>query len=133
MIVPIHSDNNKNRILYISHLIERKDITLAIVDDHNDMRETIAEQMNNFGFNVIMTANNGERILQQLDTEKQLPDVCIMDLNMPVMDGFAAIEGIRQKGLPIGVVAISMNNTPKQVQKAIDAGADGFFLTKPNH
>ncbi len=54
------------------------------------------------------------------------PDVIIMDLEMPVMDGLTAISRIRQLKIPTRIVALSVHTDPKDVERALAAGADSF-------
>lgn len=101
-------------------------ITLAVVDDHDGMRSALADMMNRMGFFVTIFASDGKDFFQQLDEVREIPKVCLMDLHMPVMDGFSAIAEIRRRNLPIGIVAHSMNNLKVQIVKAMEAGADLF-------
>ncbi len=61
-------------------------ITVAVVDDNALIRESVKFRLNSLGYNVVMEAENGQEFLDKLHVGKT-PDVCVLDINMPVMDG----------------------------------------------
>ena len=94
---------------------------ILVVDD-NQINLTIAKKvLTNVGINV-KTVQNGQQALDIL--EQETFDAVLMDIQMPVMDGYTATRHIRNnpklKGLPI--VAMSANVMTSDVQKALDAG-----------
>ena len=105
----------------------------VLVTDDNPTNRMVAELiMNSIGAEVVC-AENGQ---QALDAVEQLPfDVVLMDLQMPVLDGLAAIRAIREreaaKGLPrVPVVVVSANVMREQLDESSAAGADDH-LGKP--
>jgi two-component system chemotaxis sensor kinase CheA len=78
----------------------------------------------------LISAYNGEEALEAANRE--LPDIILMDLRMPVMDGFESIQQLksdtRTKGIPILAVTAQAMNQDKE--SSLEAGADGF-VTKP--
>ena len=104
-------------------------IRVLIVDDIDETRENI-QRLLQFDLNieVVGTARNGKEAIQTAQQIK--PDVVIMDINMPDMDGITATEAIRQKIPYAQVVILSVQADPNYMRRAMLAGARDF-LTKP--
>lgn len=100
---------------------------VLVVDDAPFMRMMLKEILSSDGHNIIQ-ATNGEECLTILETTPI--DTCILDINMPVMDGMQALEIIKQKYPQIKVIMLSAQCTEDTVQKALLFGADGF-VAKP--
>ncbi|MBZ0164895.1 MAG: response regulator [Notoacmeibacter sp.] len=100
---------------------------ILTVDDSRTMREMLRHCLTNAGFEVV-TAEHGEDGLQKL--EESLPDVIITDINMPVMDGFQFIEGVRampnRSRLPI--LVLSTESDAEKKSRARKAGATGWIV-----
>jgi DNA-binding NarL/FixJ family response regulator len=75
---------------------------------------------------VIAEAENGEQFLELL--EKKIPDLVLMDINMPKMNGIKAAEIARAKYPDLKVIALSMNGDESYYSQMIHAGANGFVL-----
>lgn len=101
---------------------------ILIVDD-NRLNIELLRQLLDEHFD-LLTAENGE--LGARAARTHVPDLIIMDLMMPVMDGWAAIAAIRDEWSTcrIPVIAFSAIDDPKGVKRALDAGAD-VYLPKP--
>jgi DNA-binding NarL/FixJ family response regulator len=103
-------------------------INIAIVDDHTLFRNGVASLMKEFKeLNIVFEAGNGEH-MQQLLPKNTLPDVVLMDLNMPIMDGYAATAWLKKHYPKIKVLALSMYEDDKAVIKMIKCGAAGYVL-----
>jgi DNA-binding NarL/FixJ family response regulator len=103
-------------------------INIAIVDDHTLFRNGVAALMAEFDeLKVLFEAENGEQ-LQQMLTKHPLPNVILMDINMPVMDGYAATKWVKQKYPQVRVLALSMFEDDKAVIQMIKSGAGGYVL-----
>lgn len=96
-----------------------------MVDDADVMRSSIREILTLWGYDVVLNAVNGKDLFRQL-TIASAPDICITDLNMPVMDGFETIKELREKWPHIKIIAFSITNNKKEEGKALDAGAHAF-------
>lgn len=108
-------------------MIEQK-INIAIVDDHTLFRNGLAALMNEFEeLNVIFSAGNGEQ-MQQILAKSPLPDIILMDINMPVMDGYKATAWLKETYPNIKVLALSMFDDEKAVIGMIKNGACGYVL-----
>lgn len=95
--------------------------TVLVVDDHPDIREVISWQLQARGCNVV-EAGDGKEAVEL--ASRVSPDLILMDLSMPVLDGYEATRRIRgsreTSGIPI--VAVSAFCDPENRQKAIEAG-----------
>lgn len=104
-----------------------KVIKLMIVDDHQLFRSGLISLMNSFqDIEVLGEAGNGQELLNLLE-EKQ-PDVILMDLNMPTMDGIEATKAVKAKYPDIKIVILTMQDEDKFIIHLIDQGANGYLL-----
>lgn len=110
-------------------MAEPTKIRVMIVDDIADTREYIRRSLQ-FDplIEVVGLARNGTEAIQM--TEETKPDVIIMDINMPDMDGITATEAVRRKNPFTQVIILSVQNDPSYMRRAMLVGARDF-LTKP--
>ena len=106
-------------------------ITISLVEDNHQLRGTLARLLDCAeGFRCVSQYANAEDALAGLPKDK--PDVVLMDINLPGMNGIEALRILRNdvSTAHIPVVALSANAMPRDVKKGLDAG---FFryLTKP--
>jgi DNA-binding NarL/FixJ family response regulator len=104
-----------------------KKIKVFLVDDHKLFRNGLSLLMESEK-NIIITgeAENGKDFLESIEQEQ--PDVVLMDIEMPVMDGFQATEVACQKYPDIKVISLTMFGEEHYYLKMIEAGAKGFIL-----
>jgi DNA-binding NarL/FixJ family response regulator len=103
-------------------------ILIAIVDDHTLFRNGVAGLMSEFDeLEVIFEAENGQQMQNAL-AKHALPDVVLMDINMPVMDGYDATAWLKKNYPQVKVLALSMFEDDKAVIKMIRNGASGYVL-----
>lgn len=102
---------------------------ILIVDDEVDVVEVIEMLLKNQGYEVI-SAHNGFEALERI--EKEIPDLVILDIMMPQMDGLEACGKMRKNkkmdNVPIVMFSAKLSAVDKK--EAFEAGADGF-ITKP--
>ncbi|MCU7549106.1 response regulator transcription factor [Chitinophagaceae bacterium LB-8] len=100
-------------------------ITIMIVDDHTLIREAWTTYFNtNPLFHVIAEAGNGEEAIELV---KQLdPDVILMDINLPGMNGIEATEQIRKAAPSAKILAVSLHTQPSYARKIMQKGALGY-------
>lgn len=98
---------------------------VALVDDSPVFRNGIQEILSLWGYEVILTAIHGKDLLRQLTTANT-PEICITDLNMPVMNGYETIAALREKWPGIKVIAFSITNSSYEELRALQAGAHAF-------
>jgi DNA-binding NarL/FixJ family response regulator len=108
-----------------SHKIKQH-IPIAIVDDNDLIREKISEILIDFGFDVMLKAWNGSELLKQLDGLATLPAICLLDISMPVMNGYETAQNLRQLYPGIKILAFSMDNDELTIKKIVQCGAHAF-------
>jgi len=108
-------------------------IRIAIADDYKIFREGLKVGLSSDeNLEVIMEADNGEDLLTALETTS--PDVIIMDLKMPIMDGMEATKAVRKKYPSIKVLVVTMYDDDKFIIHLMENGANGYLLknTEPD-
>ncbi|RLD55108.1 MAG: DNA-binding response regulator [Bacteroidetes bacterium] len=104
-----------------------KIIKVILVDDHKMFREGLSFLLSKSkNIEVIAEAENGKQFVQLLESHN--PDVVLMDINMPKMNGIEATQIALSKYPGIKVIALSMNGDEAYYSKMIHAGAKGFVL-----
>ncbi len=100
---------------------------VLVVDDHKVVRKGLRTFIAvNDDLELVGEAGNGEEAIDQVDALH--PDVVLMDLKMPVMDGPTAIEHIRASSPDVQIVALTSFDDESLAQRAIDAGAIGYLF-----
>lgn len=103
-------------------------IPIALADDHAMMRAGLAKLINSFGpFKVIIQANNGLDLLKQLNAADQLPEICIVDVNMPELNGYDTVKRLKLEFPQIKILALSMYDAAYSAIEMIRNGASGFL------
>jgi pilus assembly protein CpaE len=106
-------------------------IRVLIVDDVSDTRENVRKLLTfESDIEVVAAARTGKEAIQL--SQESNPDVVLMDINMPDMDGIAATEQIRQKLPSVQVVILSIQNDQNYMRKAMVVGARDFLTKPPN-
>lgn len=102
-------------------------ITVLLADDHIMVREGLRYILEAAGdIEIIGLATNGEEAVAHAFTN--CPNIAIIDLSMPVMDGLEATKQILELCPDTRVVTLSMHHTEEYVQHAVEAGAFGYVL-----
>ena len=100
---------------------------LVLTDDHILLRNGLAELVKSLGHTVLFEADNGKNFIAKLDS-KLLPDVVLMDINMPEMDGFETASWIKNNHPEIKVLALSMYDNETSIIRMLKCGAKGYIL-----
>jgi len=101
---------------------------IAIVDDHTMFRRGLCSLINLFpGYTVVLDAANGNDFIRQLDPG-MLPDILLLDIAMPEMDGFALATWLKNNHPTIRVLALSTMDSDIAIIRMIKAGARGYLL-----
>jgi len=112
---------------------------VLLVDDDSIFNFLNAKTLQSLGFvNDIHTASNGKQAIDLFNDyfgrSKPLPDIILLDLNMPIMDGFSFLEAFRRLDLPgkdkVKVVIVTSSGSPDDIKRAKDLGVSQY-LTKP--
>lgn len=100
---------------------------VVVVDDHPMVAEGIEAILEGYDdINVIATLSNGQSLIDQLD--ELAPDVVLMDLNMPGLNGLSATEIVLERRPQTRVLVLSMHDTPEYISTALGHGAKGYVL-----
>lgn len=104
-------------------------IKIAIIDDHDLFREGLKLVLKQIeGFEVIYDSSSGILFLEFL--QHSLPDVVLMDINMPVIDGIETTQKSLASSPDLKVIALTMFSDSSNYTQMISAGAKGFVLKK---
>ncbi len=108
---------------------DRGEHTIAIVDDHLLFAGSLEQLIHTFpGYSVILKARNGKELQQQLNMDRPLPEIVLLDINMPVMDGFDTVDWLTETHPEIKVLALSMEDDEEVILKMLRRGAKGYLL-----
>jgi len=101
---------------------------IAIADDHTMFRKGLMALINLFpNYEVLFDAANGKDFIAQLNP-KHLPDIALLDISMPEMDGYATAEWLRASYPDIKILALSTMDAETAIIKMIKSGAKGYVL-----
>ena len=104
-------------------------INIGIVDDHQLFLKSLSILIESFPtFDIVIDALNGESLLNKLASAKVQPDIILLDVNMPVMDGAKTAAAIALKYPLIKLVALSMKDDDTSVINMIKAGCCAYLL-----
>ncbi len=102
--------------------------TIAIADDHRLLAQALSDLIQKFdGYEMLYVAENGLDVLRYIK-RRQIPDILLLDLNMPEMDGFETAQYLQQHHADVKIIALSMFERGDQVARMIKYGARGYLL-----
>ncbi len=109
----------------MSHQPEGCAYDVLVVDDDDAIRDTVTEVLRAEGY-VVNSAGNGAEALAVIDA--QLPRLVLLDMRMPVLDGWGFVAGLSERGIRLKVLVLTA--TQDAQRWANEIGADGF-IAKP--
>jgi DNA-binding NarL/FixJ family response regulator len=125
------TDFKSSRIVYFARMIEqKKNVTIGISEDHPKLRERMKLCLDEMGYSVILVTENGKLFIEKLNRDL-LPDVCLLDINMPVMNGYETTIYLKNNWPSVKVLIHSMCQSTRSKEKAFSCGADGYLI-KPS-
>lgn len=100
---------------------------IALVDDHALLRNGLASLLKDLSYTVILEADNGLQLTEKIKTGP-LPEIVLMDINMPKMDGYETTLWLKQEYPEVKVLALSMLDDETAIIRMIKSGAKGYVL-----
>lgn len=110
----------------------KKKVTVAIADDHGLLRTALARLVNTFeDYDVVIEASNGKELKEKI-AQQGIPDIVMLDVNMPEMDGYETAQWLNKNYPQIKILALSMLSDEKTIIKMFRLGAKGYLLKNTN-
>lgn len=107
-------------------MTEQPPIRVILADDHQVVRHGIRQMLTKAGIEVVAEAENGQRAIQLI--EQHLPDVAILDIQMPDYSGIEVARRIRARALPVGLLVLTAYDDDPFIMATLEAGVNGFIL-----
>ena len=101
-------------------------ITVVVADDHPMWRDAVARDLADAGFEVVATADDGRAAVAR--TRALVPDVLVLDLNLPGLDGPEVCAALSAAGVPTRILILSASGDQKDVLDAVKGGALGYLV-----
>ncbi len=106
-----------------------KKYKIVIVEDHLLLSQAIGNIVDSFDdFEVICLCNNGKELTEKFSNSDVIPDVILMDINMPIMNGIETTEWLTKHHPNVKVLALSVEDDEDTVLRMLRAGAKGYLL-----
>src|SRR4026207_1168997 len=105
----------------------KSEIRIVIADDHPIFRHGLKEIIETDSLlKVVGEAGDGQSALEKIELLR--PDVVVLDIDMPEMDGFAVAKEIRRTSLPVEIIILTIHREEEIFQEAMDLGVKGYVL-----
>ena len=101
-------------------------INLLVADDHPIVREGVATMLKDSDIEVVAEASTGNQAIEQ--AMKLKPDVVLLDLAIPLIDGLTVLRVIRQMYPSVAVVMLSYSSKAEDIESAMAAGASAYLI-----
>jgi DNA-binding NarL/FixJ family response regulator len=122
-----HINCNLQKILTTMAVVNTK-IRVAMADDHKLLRKALANLINSFdNFSIVLEADDGEELIKSISSQN-LPDIVLLDVGMPKMNGYETAEWMRKHYPQVKVVALSMYNNENAVIRMLKLGVKGYIM-----
>ena len=103
--------------------------SIVIVDDHILIAKALKSIISNFrGFEVLYECENGKELQTKFENSLKIPDIILLDISMPVMDGFETAKWIKQHYPKILILTLSMQDDEQSLIRMVKNGAKGYLL-----
>lgn len=100
--------------------------TLSLADDHVLLRNGLAALVTSLGHTVLFEADNGQQLTEKIKANE--PELVLMDINMPLMDGYATTQWLKENHPLVKVLALSMYDNEASIIRMLKCGARGYIL-----
>lgn len=107
---------------------KEKQITIALIDDHEGLRISLQNFLEYSNFKVVLQAANGQEAIDSLKMKEVLPDICILDIRMPVMDGYQTAKLMADRYPKIKILVFSSLDNKKSIIEMLSLGARGYVM-----
>lgn len=102
-------------------------IRILLADDHPLIRQGLRQAIESVPhFSVIAEAGDGQTALEQI--VRLRPEIAVLDINMPQLDGFAVVRALREQRLPVEIIFLTAYRDRKFFDQALELGAKGYIL-----
>ena len=106
-----------------------KTIRVALADDHKLVRKSIISMLSDYDdIEVVADASNGDELFRLLEKLNPPPDVCLLDVNMPVMNGYETIVKLKQHLPEMKILMLTQYDNEFVIIRMLRAGANAFML-----
>jgi DNA-binding NarL/FixJ family response regulator len=103
--------------------------SVVIVEDHTLLSQAIASVVDGFEmFKVSYLCKNGSELVDKFKFEKNIPDLVLMDINMPIMNGLETTQWINENHPKVNVLALTIEEDENTILKMLRLGAKGYLL-----
>lgn len=109
-------------------------IKVALIDDHVLLRKSLASLVNTFdpaNYEVLFEADNGKDMITKIE-KGLVPDIILLDINMPVMDGYDSLDWLAKNKPHIKVMMLTMMDNEQSIIRCIRKGAKGYMIKNAN-
>lgn len=104
-------------------------ISIALVDDHLLLLQALADMINKFkNYHVDFLCNNGDLLIKEIIKSNRQPNIVLMDVNMPIMNGIETTQWLTNNYPEIKVLVLSVEGEEKTILDMMRAGARGYLL-----
>jgi len=106
-------------------------IRIAYAEDHTIVRKGVIALLESLGGIVVdIEAENGKELISKIEMTGQLPDVCVLDIDMPVMNGFETLIYLKKKWPEIKTLVLTLYHEDLYIIKMIRNGANGYLVKR---
>ena len=98
---------------------------ILLADDHKDIREKVMQQLEP-EFEVVGVVEDGNALMEAASQMK--PDVCVVDISMPIMNGIDAVTQLKASGSSVKIIFLTVHEDPDFLQAALETGALGYVV-----
>lgn len=110
--------------------VPKSPIRVALADDHTMFRKGIVELLRSTAdtFDIVAEAGNGQDLIDQIQKLSPPPQVCLLDVNMPILDGYKTLAALKKDYPLMKFLALSMYDYEFAIIKMLRQGANGYLL-----